>query len=65
MKTNRAATPISDPWEGTTNHFADQVHEADRPNHSQLLGPDGNPLPYAPRPPMGFDLRAKSGCKHG
>lgn len=56
-KRDTISLPISDPWDGTTIHFANQVHESDRPTCSQLLGPDGTPLQYAPNPPLGFDLR--------
>ena len=50
---------ISDPWGwGMGQHFADVAHEADRPSHSPLLGPDGKPLQYA-RLTLGFDLSPK------
>lgn len=43
-------------WAFVNQHWP-TVHEPDdRPTHSKLLGPDGNPLRYAPRPRMGFDL---------
>lgn len=61
--TARAATWITDPWGyGDGHHFADQVHESDRPEESKLLGPDGKPLRYA-RQPMGFDLRPRKAEK--
>jgi hypothetical protein len=40
--------------------FAEDVFVAERETHSQLLGPDGKPLRYAPPQPIGFDLRPKS-----
>lgn len=53
------ATWINDPWgQGDGHHFADVVHELDRPTHSKLLGPDGKPLQYE-RQKIGFDLRPK------
>jgi hypothetical protein len=35
---------------------ATQCEVSDRPLHSKLLGPDGNPLPYKHPPKIGFDL---------
>lgn len=32
---------------GDQGRVATQCHESDKPTHSQLLGPDGKPLPYA------------------
>lgn len=52
------ATWVTDFW-GAAHGFADQVHEDDRPNESRLLGPDGHPLRYEPRQPIGFDLRPR------
>jgi hypothetical protein len=46
-----------DPW-GETGRVATTCHEADRPSHSQVLGPDGKPLAYA-RQSVGFDLKPK------
>jgi len=36
---------------------ADVVHEADCYEYSNVLGPDGRPLQYEPRQPIGFMLR--------
>lgn len=48
-----------------TGRVANTCHEAERPTHSQLLGPDGRPLAYAPRP-VGFDLtRRKATTNRG
>lgn len=59
--TRRAAVWIHDPWYTTQgHHFADQVHEDQKPEESKLLGPDGKPLRYA-KQPMGFDLRRRTG----
>jgi hypothetical protein len=56
---DRAAIWITDVWSYGQGHlFADQVHEAERPEESRLLGPDGKPLHYE-RQPMGFDLRER------
>lgn len=37
-----------------------QVHEDEWPTHSPILGPDGEPLEYEPKPTIGFDLRRRS-----
>lgn len=58
-RTPRGFTVISDPWGPDTAPVPDTVHCADYPTHSPVLGPDGNPLKYEPRPPAGFDLRPK------
>lgn len=59
--TARAAIWITDIYSYGQGHlFADQVQEADKPDESKLLGPDGKPLRYA-RQPMGFDLRPRKG----
>jgi len=34
------------------------VFVSDKPQHSELLGPDGHPLEYEDQP-FGFDLRGK------
>ena len=52
----KAITVVTDPWDGTQSHMADTVFDKDRDTHSKLLGPDGNPLPYAPRQAIGFNL---------
>ena len=42
---------------GEQGVFADVAHEADeKPTHSQILGPDGQPLKYEQSPRLGFDL---------
>lgn len=58
---NRAAFGVSDPWERTSHFFADHVFEQEYDSQSRLLGPDGRPLNYEPRQPLGFDLK---GAKH-
>ena len=48
---------IHDPWgDYAAAPYATQIQEAERPEFSKLLGPDGNPLRYQ-RPQIGFDLR--------
>jgi hypothetical protein len=54
------AIQISDAW-GNTSLFADVVHEQERLEYSQLLGPDGKHLRYV-KPRLGFDLRPNQ-CK--
>lgn len=61
----RNAIPLIDPWDGQTHNGAENVYEPDLPTHSQLLGPDGNPLPYAPKPRLGFDLTPKQQNRGG
>lgn len=53
--------PITDPYGGwgETYHFANEVTEKERQTHSRLLGPDGKPLSYEPKQPLGFDLTPK------
>jgi hypothetical protein len=59
-----SAAWVSDPWGGhPAAGFADQVHEADRPTHSPVLGPDGRPLRYEARPRLGFDLTLRGGAQ--
>lgn len=53
------AYELRDPWDGEAHLFAGEVNEADKPTHSRLLGPDGNPLPYRQRR-IGFDLTPRS-----
>lgn len=56
----RAAVWVSDPWEpGDGGMFADSVIERELPTHSPVLGPNGLPLQYEQRQPLGFDLRPK------
>lgn len=52
---------VSSPWWLGDRAFplADTALEAERPATSSLLGPDGQPLAYAPRPAVGFDLRPR------
>lgn len=52
---------VPTPWWLGDGSFplADTALEAERPEHSALLGPDGRPLAYAPRPVIGFDLRRR------
>lgn len=44
---------------GGHHPVADTVEVGDYPTHSPVLGPDGSPLEYEPRQPVGFDLRPK------
>jgi hypothetical protein len=60
----RSVDWVSCPWTGDPGAFADVVISKDYPTHSPVLGPDGLPLEYEPRPAMGFDLRGK-GSKAG
>lgn len=53
------AITINDPWTYEFGIFADTVHSADLPTHSQLLGPDGRNIQYEPRQAIGFDLSIK------
>lgn len=55
-RANRAVW-IEEPDYGEQFGFADTIHERDYPTHSSVLGPDGQPLEYEPRPPMGFRPR--------
>ena len=48
------ASERSDEW-GYPGRVATQCEVSDFPTHSQLLGPDGRPIAYEPRP-CGFDL---------
>lgn len=50
---------VTYPWTGEQAAFADHVHAGEYPTHSPILGPDGRPLQYEPRQPLGFDLRGK------
>ena len=38
--------------------MSDTAHVGECPTHSPVLGPDGHPLQYESRPPIGFDLKA-------
>jgi hypothetical protein len=53
------AITITDPWSYEFGIFADTVHSADLPTHSQLLGPDGSNIQYETRQAIGFDLSVK------
>ena len=55
----RGAYIIVHPEWGDQHPMDDTVHETEHHTHSQLLGPDGRPLTYAPRPSIGFDLTPK------
>ena len=50
---------LYDPWGPESHLFAGEVQEQCLPTHSRLLGPDGNPLPYA-RQRIGFDLTPRA-----
>lgn len=56
--TPRAATWLSYDWPPAAP-YADTVHECEYPTHSPIIGPDGAPLQYEPRPPIGFDLTGR------
>lgn len=53
---------IYDPWSSNGAHFADSVHETIKPQYSELLGPDGQPLQYKQQK-MGFDLTPRKQSK--
>lgn len=53
----KSATWMPDHW--GPHGFADTIHVEDYPTHSPVLGPNGSPLQYAPKQPLGFDLRIK------
>lgn len=56
-----AAAWVSDPWwDGAAHPVADHGHSGEYPTHSRLLGPDGRPLEYEPRPRLGFDLSPRN-----
>ena len=57
MKNNRALVVV-DPWWGEQMHLAGEVEESEKPTHSKLLGPNGQPIPYK-RQKLGFDLTPK------
>jgi hypothetical protein len=50
------AIQIFDKW-GGASLYADVVHEQERLEYSQILGPDGKHLRYV-KPRLGFDLRS-------
>ena len=58
------AITIHDPWDQGIGIYADTLHESERPEHSKLLGPDGQPLRYETIR-LGFDLRPASVRKGG
>ena len=41
--------------DGWTAPHADTVQETEKPTHSKVLGPNGQPLKYQPNP-VGFNL---------
>lgn len=47
---------VADPWGLGGGFYADILTEEERATVSPLLGPDGRPLQYEPRQPVGFDL---------
>ena len=58
----RAASWVASPmfgWDAATP-FADTAFEQDYPSHSPVLGPDGQPLAYEAREPLGFNLRKRT-----
>lgn len=55
----KASVWIEEPDTGEGAYFANEVYDKDLPTHSPVLGPDGFPLEYEPRQPMGFDLRKR------
>lgn len=59
LKKVKMAVTIHDNWNGESGMFADQMHESDKPTHSQLLGPDGKRLAYETQR-LGFDLRPQA-----
>lgn len=62
----KAAAWVSDPWFGHGTHgFAEVVMSNDYPTHSAVLGPDGKPLEYEPRPAMGFAIPSSGGIRKG
>lgn len=52
-----------DDW-NHNGRVATVCHETYRPTHSDLLGPDGEPLRYE-RQTVGFDLRPARKAEHG
>ena len=55
---NKCALVVVDPWWGGQIHLAGEVEESEKPTHSKLLGPNGEPIPYK-RQKLGFDLTPK------
>ena len=45
-------------WDDYSGRVATIVHETEKPTHSTLLGPDGNPMSYEKKK-IGFDLTPK------
>lgn len=43
-------------WHLWPHHHTHTYEPDDRPTHSQLIGPDGQPLRYAPKQRIGFIL---------
>lgn len=50
----KSSLSVTDPWSNETHHFAGMVYVDDYPTHSPILGPDGRPLEYEKRQPVGF-----------
>ncbi|MBC7477516.1 MAG: hypothetical protein H7317_05390 [Pseudorhodobacter sp.] len=48
------AIVIYAPWSSEPNIMADKIHETTHYTHSDLLGPDGRPLAYRPKDPVGY-----------
>lgn len=55
----RAAAWVAD-LDSNTFPLAEEVEVTDLPTHSPVLGPDGHPIEYEPRTPVGFDLRPRN-----
>jgi len=61
MKTTSVAW-VSDPWGYNEQYaFSDTVYEPESTtSHSRLLGPNGKPLKYETKNPIGFDLSIRN-----
>ena len=62
-RTPRSFAPIRSDWIDTDQLVPDmprEVIESDYPTHSCVLGADGMPLEYEPRPTIGFDLTPRA-----
>jgi hypothetical protein len=55
---------LFDPWGDGSGIYADEVHVSEHETHSRLLGPDGQPMAYKPRQPVGFNLTPRNGRSH-
>lgn len=58
-RTARANRSLDDDWWNEAPEISTTVHEGDYPAYSCVLGPDGNPLEYEARTPLGFDTRPR------